>query len=176
MEFKFDEIRSLWCELISFLSQIKSSLQELVLWSHSDPQNILLCITKPLNCLSKAGESVDLQYIRSGLNSSVKNGASAVNFKYILVYFASLKTKTDLIRFLLVYVVMYLRAWGMQWRRWIKWELKLISLFSTTCSSTSCYFLQYCHLAYFSLKEITCFSYIQRYILWGPWQKIGCHE
>lgn len=29
--------------------------------------------------------------------------------------FPSLKTKTDHIRFLLVYIVMYLRAWGMQW-------------------------------------------------------------
>lgn len=58
------------------LSQIKSPLQELVGWSYSNPQNILVCITEPLSCLSKVGESVDLRYIGSGWNSSVKKGAS----------------------------------------------------------------------------------------------------
>lgn len=39
--------------------------------------------------------------------------------------------------------------------------------FSTTFISTSCYFLQYCYLAHFCLKEMPFISYIQRYAVEG---------
>jgi len=40
-------------------------------------------------------------------------------------------------------------------------QLEIICPFSTTFISTCCYFLQYCHLAYFCLKGMPCISYIQ---------------
>lgn len=39
-------------------------------------------------------------------------------------------------------------------------QLDMISPFYTTFISTSFYFLQYCHLAYFCLKEMPFISYI----------------
>lgn len=67
----------LWCELISHLSKKKkSSFQELV----DDLTQILkifcFALLNHLIVYQKLDENVDLQYIRSGWNSSVKNGAS----------------------------------------------------------------------------------------------------